>query len=234
MSAPPYPPTPDDTDGNGIPDNEEIVVTGTRRRREYDPGTGGDPGTSVPPGPSGGGGGSGSQWSDPNQPTQNECANSGITITVSGNTITITGQINFEGPGADQNTNNQLLAALNQTWTGPFGSHTVITNMTMGAGGLTANVSGSTVGQPYTSQLGGSYIQTFTLNGASVFGAEFTMDSFAHEFGHTLGLMDLYDWRTGERASGYDNNIMGNSSVPPTAQNIQDLLDKLADCAPSA
>jgi hypothetical protein len=98
--------------------------------------------------------------------------------------------------------------------------------MTMAPGGIVANVSAMTLGQPFTLGLGGSYIQTFTLDGARPGDVEFTLNSFAHEFGHVLGL-DLYD--TGGsmgRAPGYENNIMANSSVGPNWQNFRDLIDE--------
>lgn len=97
--------------------------------------------------------------------------------------------------------------------------------------GLIANVDASPIGQPYTNYLGGSIIQTFTLEGRTDTQAEFTLDSFAHEFGHTLGLMDLYDTQgTKGRHPDYESNIMGISSVRPNWQNIRDLLETAASC----
>lgn len=157
------------------------------------------------------------------------CANPTIKISVSGNTVTITGNISFEGAGAGTHTDGKLLSHLNNTWSGPFGDYFVTTNMTMGTGGLIANVDASPIGQPSTNGLGGSTIQTFTLEGRNDTQFKYTLDSFAHEFGHTLGLMDLYDTKgTKGQHPDYGISIMGVSSVRPSAQNIRDILEKLA------
>ena len=191
----------------------------------YVPRTAGDGGeTSDPPPPP-------FTWTDPLQPTENACANESIKITVDGNNVTITATISFVGAGADAATNAQLVNAVSSKWTGNFGPYSVTTNITMGSGGSTANVSDSPFGQPYIDRLGGTNIQTFTLQGVEF--SHFTLDSFAHEFGHALGLMDFYDTRGNKgRHPDYDNNIMGNSAAPPNWQNIRDLIAKRAKGCP--
>lgn len=73
MASTPVPPPPVEEEG------EEIVVTGKRlpKQREYDPGTGGDPGTDTPGdgGGSGGGehGGDGGYYEVPVEPLETPC-----------------------------------------------------------------------------------------------------------------------------------------------------------------
>lgn len=79
------------------------------------------------------------------------------------------------------------------------------------------------LGQPSTLGVGGSVINAFTLEGRTEIESRFTLNSFAHEFGHTLGLINLYDEITFAMAPGYENNIMNNEHVLPTWENIRDI-----------
>jgi hypothetical protein len=162
------------------------------------------------------------EWSDPTQPKENVPANPLITIVVVGNTMYISGKIAFEGPGAGAHTDGRLLNALNATWTRTVGQYTVITNMTLGEGGIVAKVA-ETLGNQTTLGLGGSVINTRTLDGVSAEVAAYHESKFAHEFGHVLGLMDLYGWQVSENAPGYDSGVMGGALGPPTEQTIRDL-----------
>lgn len=167
------------------------------------------------------------QWTNPDQPTQNVDPSPALTITVNGNTITITGSMSFDGPGATFNAGTQYVNAINTTWTGQFGSYNVSTNISINSGGITAHLSESHLGGQ-RAELGGDEIWAPTLNGTDPNSDAYNMKKFAHEFGHILGLINLYDETTSARASNYENNIMNSEHALPNWQNIRDLLKELA------
>jgi RHS repeat-associated protein len=145
-------------------------------------------------------------------------------------TIIITGSISFSGAGADPATRTALVEAMSSRWSGFFGpmnrGYHVVTSLIEGRGGILANVSAATSGTAYANAIGGGRLSLFTLpvdlDPVNVLGAA------AHEFGHSLGAMDRYDYtRDRTRWFGFENNIMsGALAGRPSAEIFDEIVNR--------
>jgi RHS repeat-associated protein len=150
---------------------------------------------------------------DPFRPQITCKTSSSMTINAIGTDVNITGNISFPNGG------NQYLGDINSSWTGQFGVYDVLTQLSEGAGGVTAHIAAcpkadlAAQGRP-CSPGSDMYLLPYGSSG-------YAMESGAHEFGHAgLDLPDKYNLDTGAILPGSQGDIMAQVSGMPTQADI--------------
>ena len=102
-------------------------------------------------------------------------------------------------------------------------SYDVFTTLSQGLGGLIANITYGPEGRP-RGDVGGPNLYLNTLVGGNGREVAYSLWAAGHEFGHSLGLQDEYDYATLQPFPGFEHEIMGAPNGTPTGGTIDRVL----------
>jgi RHS repeat-associated protein len=140
-------------------------------------------------------------------------------VSVSGNTVSITLPIQYSGPGVTADRIRDWNNAIQRTWTGKFGRYNVTTTVTNGPE------------NKVTVRCGYGTSNTPPVGSATWFSLGRDKDTNPlwippHEAGHLLGLTDEYSPWSGIPYNGWEHDIMGALGQPPSATDIANIINR--------
>ncbi len=150
-----------------------------------------------------------------------------VEVAVSGNDVTLTLPIMFQGPNATPAAIQAYTQAIAKAWCGAFGQYQVQMRVITPApdtarsqyniaeiGPLNPDQSG---GRPFADEVGGNYMKLGPLTRVPE-SDQYPVWTAGHEAGHLMDLVDQYNAQG--PLPGYENNIMGKDRGIPSQVDI--------------
>ena len=158
---------------------------------------------------------------------EEDCTIGNITVSKRGNSITISGTIEFfkGNPtnhtkiGIPDNVAQIYIGFINGYWTGTFGIYSVTTNMTIGPGGTTAYIGYAQQAGPGTPL----YLPEMPANTPTAQDMDHWERVIQHEFGHALGLSMQPENR---HLDGGIMSKLGHPKYPRLESHIRKILER--------
>ena len=141
-------------------------------------------------------------------------------VTVSGSQVTIILPIQYTGPGATQGVINEFNQAIEDSWSGTYGSYDVTTVVTEGPENTIYIPERGSGGRVPASEFCAVYPWAFI-------GPDEPGWTAAHEAGHLMGLEDQYTKAPGggsDPNKGYEGNIMAENDGVPFERDIDNII----------
>ena len=137
-----------------------------------------------------------------------------VSVTVSGNNVSIRLPIQYSGPGATPAVKQAWNEAIIKTWTGKFGKYQVQMNVTEGPENrIEVPCGDGRAGTDPATKSSGRWPA-----GKSGWDA-------AHEAGHLMWLIDRYYRWSGQPFPGWEHDIMGARDQSPSERDIREIIE---------
>jgi RHS repeat-associated protein len=138
-------------------------------------------------------------------------------VSVSGNTVSITLPITYSGPGATPDRIQEWNNAIERSWSGQFGKYHVTTRVTQGSQNqINVPCERARAETPPPGNSG-------TWPALNVPGVDPAWAA-AHEAGHLMGLIDEYNRWSGIPYSSWEHDIMGALGQLPSERDITEII----------